>query len=230
MDKTNVTGTIRLDCAPGVLGALGSAFWNGLAWRHPQLYVTHRQARDTQVDTSLTRGECDLALLAAPYPRDASVYELYCCPVCLWVPATSPLAEKRLFIIEDLAEKTIAVPGSSAKCRDRLERLAEERGVKLGGIVDVTDTTATYGFAASGAGLGFTVRHLRGHPAFANNRCVRAVPLEGASWSFGIGHAAGHVLSQAEQAFWDWCVDYAAGLPRDRFCNKNLLGVCTRMP
>ena len=225
-----MTGTVRLDCAPGVLGALGTAFWEGLARRHPLLRVTCRQAPDTQVDASLTQGECDLALMAAPYPRDVRVQELYCCPVCLWVPADSPLAEKRLLVVEDLAEKPVAVPAQATKCRDRLERLAEERGVKLEGVVGVADAAAAFGFAASGGGLGFTVRHLREHPAFAGNGLVRAVPLEGASWSFGVGHAAERALSRAEQALWDWCADYAANLPRDRFCNRNVLGVCTRVP
>lgn len=230
MEKLDVMGTVRLDCAPEVLGALGNAFWEGLGRRHPLLRVTYRQTSDALVDASLTQGECDLALLAAPYPRDAHVQELYCCPVCLWVPTGDPLAEKRLLVIEDLAEKVVAIPGRSDKCRDRLERLAEERGVELGGIERVADGAAAYGFAAAGLGLGFTVRHLREHPAFAGNGLVRAVPLEGASWSFGVGRAAGKALSRAEQALWDWCADYAADLPRDRFCNRNVLGVCTRVP
>lgn len=230
MEKLDVSGTIRLDCAPGVLGALGDAFWQGLARRHPLLRVTCRQAPDTQVDASMAQDECDLALMAAPYPRGVRVRELYCCPVCLWVPIGSPLAEKRLLMIEDLAEKTVAMPVQAVKCRNRLERLAEERGVELGGIVGVSDAAAAYGFAAAENGLGFTVRHLREHPAFASNGLVRAVPLEGASWSFGVGCAASRVLSRAEQAFWDWCTDYAADLPRDRFCNRNVLGVCTRVP
>lgn len=230
MEKLDVTGTVRLDCAPETLGALGAAFWEGLARRHPLLRTTCRQACDTQVDASAAQGECDLALMAAPYPRGARVQELYCCPVCLWVPTSSSLAEKRLLMIEDLAEKTVAVPAQATKSRDRLERLAEERGVALGGIVGVSDAAAAFGFAASGGGLGFTVRHLREHPAFAGNGLVRAVPLEGASWSFGVGCAAGRGLSRAEQALWDWCTDYAADLPRDRFCNRNVLGVCTRVP
>lgn len=230
MEKLDVTGTVRIDCAPGVLGALGNAFWEGLERRHPLLRVACRQACDTQVDAGMAQDECDLALMAAPYPRDVRVQELYCCPVCLWVPVSSPLAEKRLLVIEDLAEKAVAVPAQATKSRDRLERLAEERGVELGGVMGVSDAAVAYGFAAAGSGLGFTVRHLRDHPAFAANGLVRAVPLEGASWSFGVGCAAGKVLSHAEQALWDWCVDYAADLPRDRFCNKSLLGVCTRVP
>lgn len=230
MEKLDVTGTVRLDCASGVLGALGSAFWEGLARSHPLLHVTCRQACDTQVDASLAQGECDLALVAAPYPRGAHVQELYCCPVCLWVPADSPLAAKRLLVIEDLDEKTVAIPRQAGKCRDRLERLAEERGVELGGIAEVADAAAAYGFAVDGRGVGFTVRHLRDHPAFAGNGRVHAVPLEGASWSFGVACAMGRTLSHTEQALWDWCADYAANLPRDRFCNKNVLGVCTRVP
>lgn len=74
------------------------------------------------------------------------------------------------------------------------------------------------------------MRHLREHPAFAGNGLVRAVPLEGASWSFGVGCAANRELSPAEQALWDWCTDYATDLPRARFCNRNVLGVCTRVP
>ncbi len=140
------------------------------------------------------------------------------------------MAEKRLLVIEDLAEKIVAVPARPTKCRDRLERLAEERGVALGGIERVSDAAAAYGFAAAGLGLGFTVRHLREHPAFAGNGLVRAVPLEGASWSFGVGRAAGRALSRAEQALWDWCADYAAGPAADRFCNRNVPGVCTRVP
>ena len=229
MEKLDVTGTVRLDCAPETLGALGAGFWEGLRRRHPLLGVTRRQASDDQVDASLTCGDCDLALLAAPYPRGVLVQELYCCPVCLWVPPGDPLAEKRLVFVEDLAEKVVAVPAAFTKCRDRLERLAEERGVELGGIAGVSDAVAAYGFAVTGRGLGFTVRHLRDHPALRGNNRVRAVPLEGVSWSFGIGRA-GEGMGRTEGALWDWCVAYAAELPRDRFCNRSVLGMCTRVP
>ena len=230
MAATSTEGTIELGVSQGVLGALGEGFLEGFCIGHPGIHINHREANDVQVDMDLRLGDCALELVVAPYQRDIRVQELYCCPMCLWMRVDDPLAEKDLIRIEDLAGRDIAMPGVGFKSRDRLLRAAGEKDVELGTVFQMSEAFRLYQFAASGRGLSFTLRHLRENPVFSQGGLVTSVPVELVSWSFGIACMAGHELTAAEQAFWDWCVEYGAKLPRDACCNKGLHGICTRIP
>lgn len=225
-----IEGTVELGCSLGVVGAFGEGFLEGFRAKYPEVTLNEREASDMQVDRDLALGKCSLELVVSPYQRDVDVCELYCCPVCLWMRADDPLAEKALVEAEDLAHRRLAMPGPDFKCHDRLMRLADERGVELGPIEQMHDPCRLYDFARSGRGMSFTVRHLRQDLVFSLDPDVVSVPVDSMSWSFGIAHRAGRTLTPAERAFWDWCVAWSVALPCDPCCNKRLMGTCTRVP
>lgn len=226
-------GRIFLECASGIMGALGPEYLAGFSRRFPRIEVDCRESDDGRVDADLLSGACSIALVASPYLRGCTVRELYCCPACFWIPPGDPLSKKPLLEADDLAGRTIAMPGGGFKCRDRLMRYSSERGIELGEIVALNEPWRLYEFAAQGNGLAFTVRHLRESPVFSHlsdGIDMAAVPIDGVSWSFGIAWREGHLPTSAERVLWEWSVDYRTTLPPDRCCNRFLKGMCTREP
>lgn len=206
---------IRLACSLGILGVFGPDFMPGFAARHPQVTVEHWESNDALCDRSLLAGDVDLALVLAPYPAAAHVHELYRAPVYFWVNTANPLAQRTSLRPEDFAGQDVAIPGTGFKCFDRLRRETAEAGVELGHVYEMSEIFQLYEFAASGQGLGFSVRHLVGLPTFSRLDSVVALPLEGEPWRFGVARLQTHALGDAERAFWDWCVAAARLLPSD---------------
>ncbi len=204
---------IRLGCSLGIMGVLGPRFIDGFRSMHPHVEIQYLEAHDRQVDTDLRNGACDLALVVGPYQKGVTVRELYRCPVYYWVRSDDPLAAKERLTIDDFEGRSVAIPGSGFKCYDALTQLASDNGVSLGTVFQMSEIFQLYEFAASGQGLGFTVRHLIDLPIFVRDASVVAIPVDGMAWSFGIERLDAHALGDAEQAFWNWCEQAARTLP-----------------
>ena len=206
---------ISLACSLGVMGTLGPEFLTGFAQCHPEIEVAYWEGNDIQCEESLAKGERDLGIVVGPPARDMTALTLYRCPIYFWVNAADPLASKELLRIEDLSGRDVAIPGEGFKCLGRLRDVAAEASVQLGRIFEMSEIFQLYEFAASGRGLGFTVRHLAELPTFSRLDSVVAVPIADADWSFALERVATHALTGAEQAFWNWCAAYAKRLPSD---------------
>ena len=61
--------------------------------------------------------------------------------------------------------------------------------------------------ARAGRGLGFSAQHLVDMPMYRNDEAVVGLPLSNTWWCFAVAYPATHLLSQAEQAFLDYCTD-----------------------
>lgn len=204
---------VRLGCSLGIMGVLGPQFLTGFAAMHPDVEVQYAEANDRQIDSDLRNGTYDLALVVGPSQKGVTTRRLYRCPIYYWVHADDPLAAKGHLTIEDFAGRNVAIPGSGFKCYDTLMRLASEHDVALGDVFQMSEIFQLYEFAASGQGLGFTVRHLTDLPVFVRDASVVAVPFDGAAWTFSIERLDAHALGDAEQAFWNWCEQTSRALP-----------------
>ncbi len=206
---------IDLACSLGVMGVLGPEFLASFSQCHPDIEVAYWEAADGLCEDSLRRETSDLGLIVSPAAPGMSVRELYRCPIYFWIDRANPLAGKDALDIEDLAGQDIAIPGEGFKCLERLRAAAERHGVTLGRIFEMSEIFQLYEFAASGRGLGFTVRHLVQLPTFSRLDSVVAVPTRAVRWGFGIECVATHALGESERTFWDWCVSHARRLPSD---------------
>ncbi len=206
---------IRLGCSLGVIGAFGPQFLEDFKAIRPDIEVQYWEMNDALCDAGLRAGDYDLALAVRPYDPAFDVRELYRCPTYFWVRADDPLGGRNVLTIADFAGRDVAIPGEGFKCYDRLRRLAGENGVALGRIFQMSEIFQLYEFAFEGKGLGFTVRHLTELPIFTRDETVRAIPVEGMGWGFGVERLASHALGDAERAFWNWCAAYARRLPSD---------------
>lgn len=202
---------IRLGCALGIIGALGPEFLSGFAALHPNIDVQYWEMNDKLCDEGLANGAYDLALAIAPYREEFVAKELYRCPMYYWVHREHPLGGRDSIHVTDLDGFDIAIPGGGFKCLDRLRADAEQYGVRLGRIFEMSEIFQLYDFAESGQGLGFSVEHLVNLPIFNRNDDVRAIPIEGPTWGFGIQRATTHALGDAEKLFWDWCCHFEKG-------------------
>ena len=202
---------IRLGCALGIIGALGPEFLGGFKALHPNVDIKYWEMNDKLCDDGLADGTYDLALAIAPYREEFISCELYRCPMYYWVRRDHPLGGLDSIRITDLEGFDIAIPGGGFKCLDRLRSDAAEYGVNLGRIFEMSEIFQLYDFAESGQGLGFSVEHLVELPIFNRNPDVRAIPIEGPTWGFGIERTATHALGDAEKLFWDWCRNFRKG-------------------
>ena len=64
-----------------------------------------------------------------------------------------------------------------------------------------------------GRGLGFSAQHLVEMPLFKGDPGVVRIPLEGASWRFGLCRLASHRPSDAERAFIGYCLESVGARP-----------------
>ena len=206
---------IRLGYSLGVIGALGPDFLDGFRALHPNIHVLYWETNDELCDQGLLEGRYDLALAVTPLAPEFDAKELYRCPVYFWVNAKSPLAEKPSMNYADLAGCDIAIPGEGFKCFENLKRIDAEQGIGIGHIFEMSEIFHLYEFAASGRGIGFTARHHLELAMFASDERVKAIPLEDVYWGFGIERLATHALTDPENTFWQWCVNYSKKLPSD---------------
>ena len=204
--------TIRLACSLGVLGAFGPEFLERFHERHPNIDFDYWEASDESVVRNLQKGECGLALLVGQVPVGVQASELYRCRQYFWVNEESPLAGLESLGLSDIAGCDVAIPGAGFDCYRRLAEGAENAGVSLGHVYQISEIFQLYEFAASGRGAGFTVEHLVNLPIFSRDHRAVPVVLEGAQWCFSIACLATHALDDAEQAFWAYCQASAKGL------------------
>ena len=131
-----------------------------------------------------------------------SVRELYRCPIYFWIDRQAPWPARTPWTSRTWRGRDIAIPGEGFKCLERLRAAAERHGVTLGRIFEMSEIFQLYEFAASGRGLGFTVRHLVQLPTFSRLDSVVAVPIRAVRWGFGIECVATHALGESERTFW----------------------------
>ncbi|MEE8715941.1 MAG: LysR family transcriptional regulator [Coriobacteriales bacterium] len=207
--------TIRLGCSLGVLGTLGPDFVTSFRRLHPNIALQYWETDDDLCERGLRDSTFDLGLLVGPYGDDLAAQVLYRAPVYFWMRADDPLASKGALTVEDFAGREVALPGEGFKCYRRLLEATEAAGVVPGAIYEMSEIFQLYEFAASGRGLGFSVRHIVELSSFHSSPDVVALPVEGSSWTFGIVRLATHATDQAEQTLWNWCASWARRLPSD---------------
>lgn len=198
---------VRIDIALGILGYLGPDFVKGFERQHPDVILRYDEVNDMHCDEDLRRGECGLALSVAPYPGEFITVELYSTPMCFWVSAEDELADKDELSIEDFRGRDVAVPGAGFKCFRYLLERCKDAGVELGELYTSAEIFRLFEFARQGKGIGFSARHLVEMPLFKKDSSVVGIPLEGASWRFGLCRLASHRPSDAERAFTDYCLE-----------------------
>lgn len=200
---------IRLGTSLGTIGLMGPDFLDTFHMRHPEISVTYNELSDALCDEGLRRGTYDFTLTISPYPREFITTELYATQICYWLNTENPLSNREVLTYEDLAECNVAIPGKDFKCYDRLLAEFRQRHLDPHEIVTSQEIFWLYEFALDGHGAGFTLASLAELPMFSQHVSVVAIPLEGATWHFGVSYLPSHSLAPHERIFYDHCIEWA---------------------
>ena len=199
--------TVLLGASLGIMGFLGSSFLNEFHESCPGMDVSYSEMSDRMCEDGLAEERFGLAFTLAPYDGRFETTELYSTPVCLWVNENDSLSEKEMLTIDDLAGKSLALPGEGYKCFGNILDRCRERGVELATVLESSEMFWLYNFAHQGLGLAFSAEHL-GNLSFFSGGSVRCIPLEGVTWRFGISALPRHAFTEAEKSFRRFCIDY----------------------
>lgn len=201
---------IRLGASLGIIGGLGDEFLPGFYEENPPVSVRYSETNDALCDASLRDGETDMAFTLAPFDSGFVTTELGQFQICLWTHDDNPLSLCSTISVEDLEGQSIAYPGRGFKCFEHLVSACREQTVRLGSIYEMSELFRIYGFVCANKGLGFTVDIGATLPVFNSNGHVHAIPLEGATWRYGLSYLPLHQLTEYEQRFYDYCLTYAS--------------------
>lgn len=199
------TVELNVGASVGVMGLLGDVA-NGFRKVEPKVVLTVEEIPDLRADQLLEAGGCDVALTLAPYPAHAVTRQLFTCDVLLWVRADDELAARESLTVDDIADRRLITPGSEFKCYHSLMKMFADRGISAPEVLERAEIFWIYDAVLQGKGVGFTLPHLANLEMFSKSDQVVTVPLEGASWSFGISYPEGHEPNEYEAAF----IDYVA--------------------
>jgi DNA-binding transcriptional LysR family regulator len=191
----------------GILGYLGPGFIKRFNEQHPEITLRYEELNDKACDEGLKRGKYDLALCVTPFDPDFLCEQLYCTNMCFWVSKSNPLSERDILTIQDFDGEGVALPGQEFKCFEYLQSRAVDAGVEFSEVFASAEIFRLFEYARMGKGLGFSAQHLVDMPLFKEDESVVGIPLEGATWGFGIACLHTNSLNDDAQAFFDYCVE-----------------------
>ncbi len=192
---------LRIACSLGIPGFLGHDFLTGFIKSHTDVVISLHEMPDKLCESALRDGFYDLALTVLPGADEFISHPLYRSSVWYWINRDDPLSDKASLGIEDIGERSIAIPGDDFKCFKALVDKFECEGMPLPKIVKYSEIFWIYEFVLHGQGIGFTLPHLARLEVFEENDTVCAVPLRDSSWGFGITHLKTRELSSIEGEF-----------------------------
>lgn len=211
--------TIRLGCSAGVLGAFGPELIDSFEKTHPHVKVAFWESYDRQCEQDLIDGKCDIAMLVGnEVSQGCEGVKIYESPVYFWMKRADPLVEKvgehGVLHIEDLEGRSVAIPGRGYVCFENLNRVADEHGVRLDSVVEISEIFRLFNYAAKTDNvLGFANGTLIDVPVFNPTDQIVALPIAELTWGFFLEHERHHALDESERALWNWCLNAARALP-----------------
>lgn len=187
-EQMSSTGVMELQvaCSLGVAGLAGHNLKDELQRRCPGVRLTLVEMPDDDCERFVREGFYNCGLLVSPARGDLSFREAYSTHVCLWVHQSSPLFDRDELLLEDLVGQPIAMPGHGFKCYRRLVDRMEDAGLPAPEVIERSELIWIYEEAARGRALGFCLPYMGDLAAFSHREDVRAIPVVGSRWGFGV--------------------------------------------
>lgn len=210
--KAREKNQIRVGFSLGVLGHLGPKFLFEFYEQNPDIHIVYNEYADASCDKGLREGTFDIAFTLHPYDKDFITTELYKAQMEYWIPREHPLSEKKYLSIYDFEGEAIAIPGETFKCYESLLTLCRLHNVTLRKVFEITELFRIYEFVLNNEGLGYTARGISKLKVFQNSDSIVIVPFKDQEWHFGISYLPTHILTEPEQRFYRYCIEYSRGL------------------
>jgi DNA-binding transcriptional LysR family regulator len=203
---------IRLGSSVGMIGLLGSEYLTGLEKEHPDISLTYAEYSDSDCDQVLKGELVDLAFTIEPHPDDFITTPLLEEQVELWAHVDNPLSAKERLNVADLEGQNIAMGQKAFKIHSAIIQRCAEAEVTLGQIYEILEMHCGFEFVLKNKGLGFTVSRSAKMEVFQSNTSVVSIPLDGLAIRFGLSYLPSHQLTDAEQRFYDYTVQYTMAM------------------
>ena len=209
---------IRLGTSLGIIGFIGADFLESFEKKHPSVSVTYNELSDVMCEAGLLSGAYDLAFTLAPYDGRVVTTDLYETQVYFWVNTEMAYGFGNSISISDLSGKSIAMPGKDYKIYNTIIERCLAESVNPKSVFTSSEIFWLYEFVSSRRGIAFTLPHLMALPTFTHNSSIRALPLEGVHWRFGIAHLSSHKLMPYERQFMEYCMAEFENTPASKWC------------
>lgn len=201
-DELSEHGTVPLDVPTslGVVGLIGDALKEKFRQRCPEVQLTFVEMPDEDCESFIREGRYDCGLLVGPARGDFVFREAYATHLNFWVHKSCDLFDRETLSYDDLAGRSIAMPGHGFKCYHQLiDRMADE-SLALPDVIERSEIMWIYEEVARGRALGFSLPYMTRLAAFSNDD-IRSLPLIGSRWSFGVVYEKEPAPASYETAF-----------------------------
>ena len=145
--------------------------------RYPNVKVLFRTGNSEEVMSALTTYEADIGVSGeVPENREFEVLRLTSTPLVAFAAVGFLGDGQKRLGLADLAGLPLVLREQGSKTREKFERVAQRRGVKLAAAIEAEGREAIREIVASGAGVGIVSEAEFGH----DPRLVK-IPIEGES-------------------------------------------------
>lgn len=209
--KRNEPETIEICAAMGVMAYLGYDLLGEFDALHPDLHLEVAEAYDADVDALIASGRYAFGIAVAPFPSSFVVNTLDKNGCIAYVNLDSPLSEKDVLRMEDLAGHPLMIPNRQVKAHRFFRETLERSGIEPSFVTTCPDPMASYLFAKEGQGIGISVED---SPIYgAPSDPVKTIPVEdGYDYTFGAAWLRSHQLTDQERAVLDFLRERVARL------------------
>ncbi|WP_295540617.1 LysR family transcriptional regulator [uncultured Pseudacidovorax sp.] len=151
-------GDVRVGLLPSAVPVLGGPLFTAARKAWPQVRLHLAEGSSAQLEDWLTRGMLDLALLLreeddGPAPDETVLMRL---SLFLVVPARHPLAQRKSIAFEEVAGLALVLPSDPHPLRARLARLAKQKGLAFGDVIEADSIRLQHALVACGGGFAIT--------------------------------------------------------------------------
>lgn len=203
---------IRLGTSLGIIGFMGPKVITDFEKQHPEIKISYNELNDVYCEEGLLRGTYDFAFTLYPYEKSFITTELYAAQAYLWFNSRKENFEGTEITIADLKGKNLALPGKDFKIYETIIDACKAQDVNLGQIFTSNEIFWLYELVAEGKSTAFALPHLVDLPVFSHNKDVKALPLQGVPWRFGLSYLSSRKLQAHEQLFIEHCRNYVRKL------------------
>lgn len=169
-------GEVRVGMLPSTVPMLAGKLYSLVHERFPGVKLHLNDGASAQLEEQLREGRIDMALLLREGPVSGdSESVLGQITLQLVGPRDAPVLQRSTITMDELQGLPLVVPSHPHPLRERLDMLAEARGLTLNYAVEADSIRLQHEIAAAGGGYAITsgLFELRQDPRFASARIIQ---------------------------------------------------------
>ena len=205
---------MNVACAVGIPGLFGSDGIMGFSKQLPNVTINFSELPDSLCDSLVAEGVFDVGISLQPASSELSTHDLLSSQVYLWMSDSDPLYKHEKLTLDDISDRSLAMPGKEFRCYKNLQEACKAHEVKMPTIIEYAEIFWIYYYVLAGKGLGFCLPHLYKLDIFSDSDHVKAIPLENLEWRVCFTWPKKRVLASHEEQYRDYLAKQAKRLSK----------------